>query len=391
MNAKMKKSEEENFEAVRKLFPLTADESGITYLNSASTGPLCVPVKQALDKYYQAAQYLDRNADHDAFADLEKIRTLGAGMIGAHHEEVGFGFNTGFGLNLAAFGLPLERGDEILLSDIEFPSNVYPWLALRERGITVKFIPSSNRFFSIENFKKAIGVRSKVLSLSFVQFFNGYKNDLEEIGSICRDNNLYFVVDGIQGCGVEPLDVHRCEMDIFSSGAQKWLLSPLGTGIFYVRKELQNKLRIPFASWLAVDWKLDFSDLFHYDRPRFDSARRFELGTYPYAHVHAMAAALTLMDSIGVKNINDHNHQLIDVLVEYLESHNGFEINSSLVNRNRSSILSFSCKKVKDLYQELMRSKVICAFRENAVRISVHLFNNTADIRRLIGVVDKFA
>lgn len=107
-------------------------KTGIAYLNSGSTGPLCRPVKKALDKFYESSQYLDKDADLKAFSDLDKIRKLGAELIGARPDEVGFGFNTGFGLNIAAFGLPLRRGDEVLLSDIEFPANVYPWLALKQ-------------------------------------------------------------------------------------------------------------------------------------------------------------------------------------------------------------------------------------------------------------------
>lgn len=378
------------FAEVRRNFPLTDQNKGITYLNSASTGPLCRPVREALERYYDAAQFLVSEHDTAAFADLEKIRKLGAKFIGADSDEIGFGFHTGFGLNIAAFGLPLKQGDEILLSDIEFPSNVYPWLALRERGIDIRFIESSDHFFDIDKFERAIGSKSRVLSLSFVQFFNGYKNDLKKIGEICRKHGLYFVVDGIQGCGHQILDIHECQVDIFSTGAQKWLLSPLGTGYFYVRRELQNNLQMPFASWLSVDWKLNFGDLFHYDLPYFDSARKFEMGTYPYAHVHAMAAALELIDNLGVENIQKHNHSLLDILIDYLKSSNTYTVVSSLDKNHRSSILSFTSSRAGDLFQELKSRKVICSFRQGAIRIAVHLFNDESDIRRLLDVLEIF-
>lgn len=381
---------ENKFRAVRKLFPVTGNARGITYLNAASTGPLSNPVKEKLDAYYQSTQYLEKNSDHAAFADLDKIRKIGAKLIGARADEVGYGFHTGYGLNIAAFGLPLKRGDEVLLSDIEFPSNVYPWLALRERGIVIKFVKSTNRFFDIDNFKKAISKKSKVLSLSFVQFFNGYKNDLKTIGKICKDHGLYFVVDGIQGCGVETLNVHNCMIDMFSAGAQKWMLSPLGTGLFYIRKELQKELVTPFSSWLSVDWKLNFTDLFHYDLPYFDSARRFEMGTYPYAHVHAMAAALEIIDSLGVKNIQAHNHRLLDILIDYLKKSRHYRIVSNLENKHRSSILSFTSSDYLDIHKELLKNKIICVQREGAVRVSVHLYNNEKDINRLISILKKF-
>jgi selenocysteine lyase/cysteine desulfurase len=381
----------EKFRKARKLFPVTEKKHGITYFNSAGTGPLCRPVKKALFDYYEMTQYLDKSViDRDAFDSLDRIRRMGSTIIGARPEEVGFGFSTTFGLNIAAFGLPLRKGDEVLLSDIEFPANVYPWRALQERGIKVKFLKSVDRRFDIDRFRKEISGKSRVLSLSFVQFFNGYKNDLEEIGKICRKEGLYFVVDGIQGCGVEPVDVRKCRIDIFSSGAQKWMLSPLGTGFFYVRKELQKKLTTPLASWLAVDWKLNFSDLFHYDLPWFDSARRFEMGTYPYAHIFAMRAALELISSLGVKNIQRHNHQLLDLLIAYLKSNPHYRITSCLEEKNRSAILAFTCDNAPKVHQELVRSKIVCSYREGSIRIAVHLFNDRADMRRLIDVLDRF-
>ena len=379
------------FQAVRKLFPLTAKRAGIVYFNSASTGPLCKPVKQALDRYFKLCQYLDKDDDGLAFDDLKKIRRLGAKIIGARSDEVGFGWNTGYGLNLAAQGLPLKKGDEVLLSDIEFPSNVYPWLALKERGVKIKFVKSVNRFFDINGFEKAITKKSRVLSLSMVQFFNGFKNDLKTIGEICRENNIYFVIDGIHGCGVEPIDVKKWHIDIFSSGAQKWLLGQLGSGIFYVRKELQDILRRPLSSWLAVDWNLDFTNLFYYDLPYFDSARKFEFGTYPYAQVHALAASLELITSLGVKNIRRHNHKLLDILISFLKSSHTYEIKSSLKKIHRSSILAFSCDKTKLLYEKLRQNGIYCLFREGSIRVAVHLFNNESDVKYLIKILEKFS
>jgi cysteine desulfurase/selenocysteine lyase len=379
----------EKFKSIRKQFPVTQSKKGITYFNSASTGPLSLPARDALDKFNDYSFYLNRGIDNDAFAALDEIRKLGAKFIGARQDEVGFGFHTGFGLNIAAFGLPLKAGDEVLLSDIEFPSNVYPWMALKPRGIKIKFIKSENGFFDIDNFIKAISRKTKVLSLSFVQFFNGYKNNLRNIGAICKEKGIYFVVDGIQGCGVETINVHKCQIDIFSSGAQKWMLSPLGTGIFYVRKDLQNNLKMPFASWLSVDWGINFTDLFHYDLPFFDSARRFEFGTYPYGHIFAMQKSMKLIDSLGVRNIQKHNYELLDILINYLKSNENYKIVSSLKNIHRSSILSFSCPEVNKVYQALLKSKIICSLREGAIRVAVHLYNNEADIKRLVKVLNS--
>jgi selenocysteine lyase/cysteine desulfurase len=387
----MKNAVERKFNIARRLFPVTEKKKGIIYLNAASTGPLSLPVKEALYKYYEMTQYLEKSAiDREAFGSLDNIRRMGAKLIAAEPDEVGFGFSTTFGLNIAAFGLPLKSGDEILLSDVEFPANVYPWLALRERGIKVKFLKSTNRCFDINIFEDAINKKTKALSLSFVQFFNGYKNDLQAIGEICKKRGLYFIVDGIQGCGAEKIDVRRSHIDIFSSGAQKWMLSPLGTGIFFVRKEIQKKLKFPFASWLAVDWKLNFTDLFHYDLPFFDSARRFEMGTYPYAHVFAMEAALKIILSLGVGNIQRHNRALVDQLLAYLVSDDRYRIVSNMETAHRSSIIAFRCPDAAELHKKLAADKIIASYREGAIRVSPHLYNDASDLSFLIQRLRKY-
>ncbi len=391
----MNKDISSKFDKIREQFPLAETKRGIAYFNSASTGPLCRPVKEALEDYYEMSQYSDGSLsrpdiDRIAFRHLDNIRTLGAKMLGARHDEVGFGFNTGFGLNIAAQGLPLVKGDEVLLSDVEFPANVYPWLVLRQKGVRVKLIETTDRFFDINKLQRGITAKTKVLSLSYVQFFNGFKNDLVKIGAICKERGIYFVVDGIQGCGVEPIDVKKCGIDILSSGAQKWMLSPLGTALFYVKKDLQEQLRQPFGSWLGVDWKLDFTNLFHYDLPFFASARRFELGTYPYGHVFALSKALEILTELGIGNIQKHNHFLLDKLISYLKVDERFRIVSNLEKRHRSSILSFTCNNAHDLYLKLNKAKIFTSFREGAIRVSVHLFNNEKDIDRLIKGFDKF-
>lgn len=377
------------FASVRKLFPVTSGERDIVYLNSASTGPLNKIARVKMDWYYDECFFHNRDTDRAAFKELEYIRKTGAKFIGAKADEVGFGFNTGYGLNLAAFGLPLKRGDEVLLSDVEFPSNVYPWLELKKRGIKIKFLKADGLYFDIDSIEKAITRRTKVLSVSFVQFFNGFKNDLKAIGEICKKHKLYFVVDAIQGCGAETINVKKCGIDILSAGAQKWLLSPLGTGIYYVKKELQGILNRPIAGWLSVDWKMDFTDLFHHGKPVFDSARKYELGTYPYGHIFAMAESFRIIESLGIRNIQKHNHDLLDILIDFLKNDPRYSITSSLVGKHRSSILSFTCESVKSIHKSLLKSGIVCVRREGSIRISVHLYNNRKDISRLIKALNR--
>jgi len=377
------------FDEARALFPHTQK---VTYFNSASYGPFCTPVVAAVQANMDQRLAAEKDDSHDAFDTLDELRADYAGLIGAPREAVGIGLNTTHGLNLAAFGLPLAAGDEVLLSDIEFPALVYTWRAAAQaRGLKIKYVRSREQRFDLGAFEQAIGKRSRVLAVSWVQFFNGYKNDLTTLSALCRKHGLYFVVDGIQGMGHQPLNVCELGIDVFSSGCQKWMLSPQGCGFFYLSDEVRDKMTPPFMSWLGADWQMNFSDLFHFDLPLFDTARRFELGYYVVLNLMGMKAAVEIFKDLGVGAIQEHNHALIDRLAAYIGANSHYRITSSMEPKHRSSIFTFSCDRVGDLHKALLKDRIILVNREGSIRVSVHLFNNEQDIERLIASLERFA
>lgn len=370
----------------RKEFSFTPN---LVYLDHASSGPIPNSSMSAVFEFYKYLTF-DRLAigNRHLFTALEESRKLAAGLIQAKASEICISPNTSYGLNVVAQGLKLKRGDTVLLSDVEFPANVYPWLNLRQDGIKIRFVKSNNGFFSIENFLKAIDRTTKVLSLSFVQFFNGYKNSLETIGNICAEKGLTFVVDGIQGVGCQTLDVKKCKIDFLSCGGGKWLLSAPGTGFFYVSKRLQKKLKTVFFGWLGVDWKYRFEDLLKYDKPPFASARRFEIGTYPYAELQILARSLKLISEVGTSTIEMHTSGLLDLLINYLRG-SGYQIKSSLEPKHRSAILSFTCQDARRLHQKLFKNQIICSFREGSLRIAPHFYNTESEMQLVIEILKK--
>jgi len=365
----------------RTEFPFT---DRVTFFNHASFGPLPRKSWKATEEYYKYLR-LEKTEDIDeaSFRKLDEVRILIGRMIKAKPAEIAFAPHTSYGLNVAAWGLDLNPGDQILLSDVEFPANVYPWVNLKQKGLNIKFMPSKNRCFDINNFVKAIDTKTKVLSLSFVQFFNGFKNDLKTIGRICEEKDIFFVVDAIQGVGCLDLDVKECKIDLLSCGGQKWLLSSLGTGFFYLSSEAKREIEPSFFGWMGVDWKLKFSDLFKFDLPPFPSVRKFEIGTYPYSLIWTMHSSLKLLSEVGIENIERHNLALLDLLIEHLKKQD-YQITSSLDPNHRSSILSFSGKKTKSLYDKLLKSKILVAYREGSIRVSPHFYNTAGEIERLI-------
>ncbi len=379
-----------NIAAVRRNF---AHAGKLAYFNTASNGPLAKPAYRLQDDGYRRAKNAGVGAQADVFEALKRVRKSGASVFGCRVGDVGFGFNTTFGINLAAFGLPLGRGDEVILSEVEFPANVYPWLELRRRGIAVKFLKSTDGGFDVERFEKAITRKTKVLSLSFVQFFNGYKNDMAALGDICHRKGIFFVVDAIQGAGAEPMNVADWNVAIASAGAQKWLLSSQGTGLFYISEETKSRLVVPWRSWLGVDWGCDWMNLRNFTRPFESSAQQFEMGTYPGPLVMSLDWSLAYINRLGIKNIQQHNYRLLDTLIAYLRDEPRYRITSSLEPKHRSAILTFTTVKsdVQTLYRALSKRNIVTSVREGSIRVSVHLFNSTADINRLILALKAFA
>ena len=376
------------FDEARDLFPHAGK---VAYFNSASYGPFCRPVADAIEENVAIRVSADEDDSHTAFGTRAELRKIYAGFIGAAEHEVGVGSNTSFGLNIAAFGLPLAAGDEILVSDVEFPAVIYTFRAAAEaRGLTLTFVPSTGRTFDIEALEAAISDRTRVIALSWVQFFNGFKLDLAAIGALCRKHDIYFVVDGIQGMGVEPIDVGALGIDIFSSGCQKWMLAPQGCGFFYLSEKVMKQLTMPFMSWLGVDWKMDFTDLFKYDLPWIESAARFELGYYAVLNILAMRAACDLFSRLGIARIQRHNYDLIDRLADYVDKSDYYQITSSMKPLHRSSIFTFSCRENVELHRYILKRKIILVRREGSIRVSVHLFNNEDDIDRLIETLEDF-
>ncbi|MDH3890594.1 MAG: aminotransferase class V-fold PLP-dependent enzyme [candidate division Zixibacteria bacterium] len=379
----------DKFALIRRRFPHTKK---VTYFNAGSYGPFSIDVQQAIEANISQRVAAERDDSHDAFETQDELRAIYARMIGARKREVGIGLNTSFGLNIAAFGLPLNKTDEVLVSDVEFPAIRYTWRAAAEaRGFRLKVLKSRGRCFDMDALRRGVTKRSKVLTVSWVQFFNGYKADLQQLSEFCRENGMFFVVDGIQGMGVEPINTKIIDIDVFTSGCQKWMLAPQGCGFFYLSDRIRDRLKQPFMSWLGSDWKMNFTDLFRYEQPFFDSARRFEMGYYVVLNMMAMKAAAEMFVDLGIRNIQRHNYALIDRLADFIDSHPYYTITSNMEPTHRSSIFTFTCDDYKSLHRELLKNKIILVQREGSIRVSVHLYNNERDIDKTIGVLQKFA
>jgi len=377
----------ESFKALRTAeFPWTADT---IYLNNASIGPIPERTRRALDEFTAKRTAPHLLPDRELFAGLAAARLGVAQLINADPSEIALATNTGFGLHLAARALPLKAGDTVLLSDKEFPANVYPWLLLREQGIKVEMAHCRPEGWPDEEhlLERLRDPTVRVLAVSFVQFSNGYRVDLKKLGAACRANGTFLVVDGIQGVGNSVLDVRETPIDILSCGGQKWLLSPWGSGFVYVRKELIASLEPTITGWMAFEGTDDFSRLTEYNPTFRSDARRFEMITLPYQDFVGMTTSLGLLLEIGVRDVAEVTRAMHDPVVKWAQE-NDVRIASPLDERHRSAILCVAPPKPVEAYHGMKRARVVCSLREGAIRLSPHCYNTMEEMEKVIEVLD---
>ena len=363
-----------------------ADET--LYLNHASIGPLPERTRLALDAFNRRRAMPFQLPDRDLFGTLAESRRLVSELIGAAPEEIALTVNTGFGLGIVARALPLRPGDVVLVSDREFPANVYPWIRLRDLGLTVELIPTLASGWPDEArlLERLEDPRARVLAVSLVQFSNGYQVDLAALSAATRRTGAYLVVDAIQAVGHMPIDLRRTPVDMLACGGQKWLLSPWGSGFVYVRRDLIEQLDPPVTGWMAFEGTDDLTRLTSYRETLRADARRFELITLPYQDFAGFNASLGLLAELGVERIRAHLQRLHEPLRAWA-ARSGTPL-ASPVGEHGSGILCVAPADVGEAFRRLKAARIICTVREGAIRLSPHAYNTVAEMERVVAVLE---
>lgn len=360
---------------VRGLFPHL--KTGKIYFNHASTGPMSERVKDKLLNLIRdrSGEKID---DYKEFLKTrEEAKNILAELINGEASRIAFVDNTSNGINIIAQGLNFKKGDRILLNDIEFPANVYPFLNLKKNGIEIDFAKSHDGIVSAEDIINSVKENTKLISISFVQFLSGYKVNLEKIGKYCKENDIILSVDAIQGLGALRIDVKKCNIDFISCGTQKWLLGLQGLGFIFVSENLQDKLEPKYVGWLSVKnaW-----NLLDFNLKLRSSAERFQNGTVNTFGVYALNASLGLFKEFGFENIEkriiDNSFYFINKLTNI-----GYDpLLKNLTEENLSGIVSIKNDKCNEVFEELEKQNVTAAFREGIIRFSPHFYNTKEEI-----------
>jgi Selenocysteine lyase len=375
----------------REEFPWAAEGETI-FLNHASTGPFPARTARVMAEWTRLRENPHRISHDFQFGALEKSRESIARLIGADASEIALATNTTYGLNLAAFSLPLERGDVVLSPDLEFPANVYPWMALAERrGVEYRRLECDDGVLDPDRLRRELDAddRVRAVTVSWVQFASGARVDLTALGKLCRDRGVYFVVDAIQGLGPLTLNLAETPVDILACGAQKWLLSPWGSGFVYVRRELVSRLEPHEVSWMAVRGADDFSRLVDYDLSWRDNARKFEFVTVPFQDLAAMNASLELFHELGPAAVSRHVRHLADRIVDWATQRSDVELVTPSDASRRAGIISVRPRDACAASERLTNANVAHSLREGGIRLSPHCYNTVEEIDRALGIIAK--
>ena len=373
---------------VRALFPHLA--SGTIYFNHAATGPLSTRVLDAIRRHleHRSTGTLDTyEADIGMVAEL---RSRVARLINAPSaDRIAFPPNTSEAIAIVASGLRWRAGDRILLNSAEFPANVYPYTALRHAGVELDFLRCERGVVTPEMIEPAIGPRTRLVGLSAVQFLSGYRADLEAIGEICRRRDVILVVDGIQGVGAVRMDVQAMKIDALAAGAQKWQLSPHGSGFLYVTEELQSRITPSHLGWLSVDdpWKF-----YEHDQPLAASARRYEPGTLTIPSLWGMHASLGLLLEVGMTEVEQAVLDNSGRLIAGLREIDGVVIHTPEDRSGYAGIVTFGFTAGTDprrVFLGLREAGILVSLREGLIRFSPHFYNGPSEIDAAVGLLKE--
>jgi selenocysteine lyase/cysteine desulfurase len=367
-------------------FPWT---SQATYLNNASIGPLPARTVRVLADFNSRRAELHRLEEHWFLDLLVESRRLAGQLLNVPSGTIALATNTSFGLNIAAQALPFAPDDIVLVSDREFPANVYPWMALRSRGVKLELAQVTPEGWPDEDYLTArmADPQVKALAVSLVQFSNGYRVDLGRLSRGAAATGTWLVVDAIQGLGHLPVDLAETPVDILSCGAQKWLCSPWGSGFFHVRESLIEQLTPPMAGWMAYEGTDDFTQLTRYREELRSDARRFEVVTLPYQDFAGMNSSLGLLLELGLTGVSEHVLGLRRPIEDWADRR-GIPL-ASPRGAHASGIICVTPPEPARCHQKLREAGIICSLREGSIRLSPHGYNTLEEMERVVEVLDR--
>ena len=373
-----------NLENIRQEFPVTQE---LIFFDHARVAPLPERVRKVVTGFVDEATRFGTAHYETWMAGIEQSRKSFARLINAGTDEVAFVKNTSEGLSIVANGLDWKSGDNVVIPDIEFPANVYPWWNLKRLGVETRMVHAIEGRVLFDDLVKQVDARTRLISISSVECNSGFRPDLNRIGAFCKEKGILFCVDAIQSLGLLPMDVKRDHIDFLSADGHKWMLSVEGLGGFYISKDVLEKVYPVTVGWGNMVNAENFMDYEFAFRP---GAQRFEEGSPNTMSIHAFGSALDLLMETGIENIEKQVMALGDTILEQLQRR-GLKVYSSTRPEERSGNIAFVMNQdVSRLDEWMLGNKVKLTVRDGLVRLSPHFYNSEDEILKFFDLLDMY-
>lgn len=373
--------------AISSEFPQIA---GLRYLNHAAVAPWPRRAAEAVQRFAEQNSQLGAR-DYPDWLKVElRLRERLQRLLNApSRTDIALVKNTSEALSFVAFGLDWRAGDQVVISDEEFPSNRIVWEALKPRGVEVIQVSLQGRDPEAD-LLAACGPRTRLLAISAVQYASGLRLDLERLGAGCHSRGVLLCIDAIQQLGALPFDVQASGCAFAMADGHKWLLGPEGLGVFYCRSDLREQLTLHEYGWHMLEHAGD------YDRTDWQparSARRFECGSPNMLGAMALEASLSLLEEVGMARVGEQLEERMQHLQQGLQRLPGASLHSPLDPRRRAGIITFSLAgwDNQQLFTRLRQEQVICAQRGKGVRLSPHFYTDHAVIEQTLALLGQLA
>lgn len=374
------------FERLRASLPVVERWA---YFDFAAVAPLPAPVR---DVFVEWANDMSRDG---AAAwgrwrkRIESTRRSASALLNADVAEVGLVRNTTEGIGLVAEGYPWRPGDNVVVPEGEFPTNLYPWLNLKARGVEVRIVPTHDERIDLASLARCCDAKTRIVAVSWVGYATGWRNDLAALCDVAHTAGALLCVDAIQGLGAFPLDVKAAPIDFLAADGHKWLLGPEGAGVLFVRHASLDILRPVGVGWNSVRQAGQFGDTSFELKP---AAARYEGGSYPVAGMAALGTAIDLLLDIGISQVSERLLEITDELTQRLK-----QLGAAIVSARektpthdpRSGIVAFTLPGVDPLRarERCLSQGVVLNVRRGALRVSPHVVTSNADLDRLTQVL----
>ena len=359
----------------REYFPVTRE---LAFLNNAAESPLNTRVRARLEGYLEVAAC----RPHKRPPARQPVRPLLARLLGGLPEEYALVTSTGVGIGLVAAGFPWETGDNLVVPAGEHWNNMFPWLALRGRGVDVRVVPvAEDGRVRPEDIEARIDARTRIVAVAAVRHVTGFRSDLRRLSEMAHARGALLVVDGIQGAGTLPMDVEEDGIDVLAAGGFKWLLGMPGTGFLYVRQALWDRITPALPGMFAAEDDLT-------EIKWLPGAQRYETGSLSYSLFHAWTAGLEMLLEIGVPTVHARVLALTTRLIEGLRASSVTIVSPVDEVGERSAIVSFtkgSAEANQALLARLTQAGILVSLRGGSlVRVSPAFYNTEQEIDRLL-------